>query len=184
VSVDAVSWVLRGGPDGGALPIAICTGDEVGERSVRLVLLVVAEHANRDHLAWPAVATIARESGQPARLVKRCLRVLERGGQLSVVVRGGGRNRPTCYRLAVRKGDSTDTVSGAGKGVAYDTVSPRERVSPATERVSPAVIKGVVGDTRTLEPKEPRARDDEYMPGITFDEHGWMVPTAQENHLP
>jgi hypothetical protein len=66
--------------------------------SARLVLLVLAEHANGDSPAWPSVATIAQEANITERGVQLALHELERLGEVKVDP-GGGRKRCNGYHL-------------------------------------------------------------------------------------
>ena len=113
MSVAATTWVLRGGPDGGGIVIDAKPGDGVSALTCWAVLVVLADHANRDHLSWPALATIAACVRADTRTVRRALRVLERSGLIATVTPGGGRNRSAVYRLAVGNPDGAVRVSSS-----------------------------------------------------------------------
>ncbi len=66
----------------------------------RLVLLAIADHSNKDGLAWPSAGRIACETLLSLRQVRRCLSELERAGEL-VIERGAGPNRTHVYRIVV-----------------------------------------------------------------------------------
>lgn len=55
----------------------------------RLILVVIAEHADKNGLAWPSIQTIARLANCSARFVKETIAKLK-SGEL-VIERGGGR---------------------------------------------------------------------------------------------
>jgi len=57
----------------------------------RLVLLILAAHAGKDHLAWPKQATMARLCGVTDRSVRNALRELEELGEIRVITSGRGR---------------------------------------------------------------------------------------------
>ncbi len=68
LSVQAFSWVIN---------------HSQSEQGARLVLLVIAWHADQDGKdAWPSVATLARKSRLSVRDVQYCLRKLEQSGEL------------------------------------------------------------------------------------------------------
>jgi hypothetical protein len=67
--------------------------------SARLVLAVLATFADKGHCAWPAVATIAFMANLSERHVQNDLRRLVELKELEIVRLGGGRNRPTWYRI-------------------------------------------------------------------------------------
>ncbi len=65
----------------------------------RLVLLALAERANSDGAAWPALPTLIAMTGLNRATVQRSISALERAGLLSRVT-GSGR-RSTRYQLAI-----------------------------------------------------------------------------------
>ena len=78
--------------------------------STRHVLMVLADHVNharRDCLVWPSVATIARKCGLSERTVQGCLKELIALGELVVVKKGGGRNYSTLYRINLKTPQNT-----------------------------------------------------------------------------
>ena|ERR1700676_1484656 len=86
MSCEAVKWVLR---------------NSKAKGSARLVLLSIAEHADRNgERAWPSIATISRETGVHRASVFRSLIVLVQIGEVEMVRSGGGRHSQTNhYRL-------------------------------------------------------------------------------------
>ena len=64
----------------------------------RLVLVVLAECANKNAVCWPSMATIAERSGISVRHAKRVVHALEKSGHVSIE-RGNGVSHPNKYRL-------------------------------------------------------------------------------------
>lgn len=93
-------------------------------RGLRAVLLVLAEAANGDGIAWPSRATIAERACISDRQVRRLLGDLEDLGRItSERGRRGGRGRSTRYRVTPRADDGSaharelsDGPSGPRKG--------------------------------------------------------------------
>ncbi len=87
-----------------------------------LVLLALADYANEDGIAWPAVSTLARKARMSSRNVQRWLSTLQRDGELKVL-RNQGRRGVNIYQISVpqadlEKGDarSTGDIRGVPKG--------------------------------------------------------------------
>jgi hypothetical protein len=72
--------------------------------SARQVLRELAEHANAAGEAWPSVARLAERTNLSARQVQRGLTRLLELRELEVVKVGGGKRRPTRYRVVPRNG--------------------------------------------------------------------------------
>lgn len=72
-----------------------------------LVLLALADHADHDGRAFPAVDELARKSRMSERHVRRVLRELEESGEVQTDVGGyvDGRPRASTYRVVLGKGD-------------------------------------------------------------------------------
>jgi hypothetical protein len=165
MSVQAITWVLRGGPDGGGVVIDVKPGDRV-----RNVMFVLADYANRDHLAWPSLTTIMGCARVSERTARRALRLLERSGLIMTVTPGGGRNRSAVYRVDVRNPASPGPVSSSETRPSQRETRPGPRLNPAT------------GGPRSHEPKEPRVpgwRQVDLGDGRT----GW-VASPQEQERP
>jgi len=120
VSIEAVRHVLEQSKTKGAQ---------------RLILLVIAEHADRNGHAWPSVETIARLANCSQRFVKRTIAKLD-AGEL-VLERGGGRGRSNRYRIPLEKVNSGSPITNL------------ERVNSGTERVNSDAQKGEPRFTRT-----------------------------------
>ena len=93
--------------------------------AARLVLLVLARHADLTGVCWPGIRTIARQAQVSLRTVQRSLRLLQEYGELDVLP-GAGPHGQNLYRLRLvvpgqnkpRENDnesrSYDTLSGGG----------------------------------------------------------------------
>lgn len=106
--------------------------------SAKLVLLILAEHANEDSggVAWPSVATIARLAGLSERQVQVHLtKLIGQGWIFTTSRRGGGAGNTTRYQLnfarmrAVqqRNGEAGNTHSESEEGEARRTKGEAER---------------------------------------------------------
>jgi hypothetical protein len=152
----------------------------------RLVLAIIAEHADEDGLAWPCRQTIARKAATSVRNVSRLIRLCRDAGELEVVEFGVGRGRSNRYRVRVTEsqkgdtcvpfsggdmgdatvtlsspnGDTADTLCG-GKGDGTVTLSEGERVTMRDQRVTNRVEKGDSQSPQTTknhqEPPPPQA---------------------------
>ena len=83
-----ISDVLMGGEDGDALEIIISSKKHkksLGDMTVRLVLLALAYHANKDSLAWPSLKTLEKETGIDERKVRVALEVLQENSWIKKV---------------------------------------------------------------------------------------------------
>jgi hypothetical protein len=68
--------------------------------AAKLVLLALANYANRDGGCYPSVAALVGKTGLSRRAVQDGLRQLEALGEI-VTARGGGRRRPSEYRITL-----------------------------------------------------------------------------------
>jgi DNA-binding transcriptional MocR family regulator len=92
MSMQAVVWVLE--------------HERSTEGTARLVLLSIANHANREGTdSWPSIDTIAWEVNRDRRTVQRALQWLAEQGLIEVEVQGGGsmkhqaNRRPNRYTI-------------------------------------------------------------------------------------
>lgn len=154
MSVFAVTSVLHG-----ALGI---------DPTQKLILLVIAEHANRDSggRAWPSIATIARLGCVTDRRVQYNLRALEAAGWLSIEQRSaGGRGRTSVYRLNLPRMRQNMLLKGAADGTVGQHGGPPQRVPqtaplPVAETVPPATGNGAAGGKKTLLPAAPEPSNE------------------------
>jgi len=121
MSFEAVRWILENSKTKGAQ---------------RLILVVIAEHADKNGLAWPSIETIARLANCSERFVKETIAKLK-SGEL-IIERGGGRGRSNRYRIPIERVNPTSPFEET------------ERVNSETERVNSDAIKGEPCFTRTI----------------------------------
>lgn len=141
MSVHAISWVLK---------------HSAAEGTNRLCLLVLANYADEEGLAWPGVSRIAREMRVSERTAQRAIRSLAAGGHVEVVPQGApdsrirADRRPNAYRLRTR-GDDSVTPHGVtpdaprGDNQRADGVtplSPEPSVEPSEEKPSATLRDG------------------------------------------
>jgi hypothetical protein len=78
----------------------------------RLVLLALADHADHDGYAWPAIDRLAHKTGLHRRTVQIALAESEAAGELTREM-GGGRHNTTLYRITVGPVDNSVEKGGA-----------------------------------------------------------------------
>ena len=66
-----------------------------------VVLQAIADYANADGIAWPAVATLARKTRMSKRNLQRWLSALQRDGELQVL-RNKGRRGSNVYKICLQ----------------------------------------------------------------------------------
>lgn len=92
----------------------------------KLVLAILADHANKDAVCWPSVATIARESSLSLRQVQKCLNSLQKASLLHRDFRSG---HSTKYYLKIplsnMRGSKEQPLSN--KHLSPSIVHPRPR---------------------------------------------------------
>ena len=111
----------------------------------RLVLLAVADHCNEEGIAWPSVDRLGRRANLGPRQCKRCLRELERLGELSIQ-RGKGPHHTHIYRVTICQGDNLPRVTSKAFG---GDISGSQGVTRMTPNPS---------EETTKEPKEKKTR--------------------------
>lgn len=141
--------------------------------TARLVLLILAEAANRDegHETWLAVDTIRQRTGLSERAIQTALRDLEATDEIGRVGAGrGGRSRSTRYRILL-------VTKGAG-AAPFDQ---GERVQELPERVQETTEKGAGAAPDPLRTeKNRRARAPAQAPRRAANTHnnGGGIPNA------
>jgi len=96
--------------------------------TAKLILIILAEHTNRNGVAWPSVATIARYACISEHRTKHVLRKLQEDEWFALESKGSRPGRTSRRRLNMDK--------LVRKSVADDTISKDENVSPATPLTS------------------------------------------------
>ena len=102
----------------------------------KVLLWVLADHANQQDSCWQSVKTLAEEAEMSERQVQRSIISLENKG-LVQVQRGSGRHRTSLYRLTLPSRD--ERVTFETERVTFET----ERVTSETERVTPTSPESV-----------------------------------------
>ena len=128
--------------------------------TARLVLLALANYANEDGTAWPALSTLARDTRLSVRQVRYLLRHLDDAGELQTAI-GSGPRGTNVYRLT-----PGNALPPPGN------VLPRQ--STAAPRQSSVVTPG---STASL-PRQPIAAD----PLRTVIEPSVAVSEWEEHH--
>lgn len=148
---------------------AVWDDPDIQDDGELVVALALADHANDLGECYPAIARLAEKCRRTPRTVKRILRRLEEAGKLSTEG-GAGRGNTNLYTLKPgAKGDAHVTVSSPEKVTpASEKVTPAspparpEKVTPVTQKVTPASRKGDARVTQTIknhqEPSEERER--------------------------
>ena len=143
-----------------------------GDSTAKLLLIVLADYANDEGMAWPSVRTLTDEVEKQDRQIQRALRKLEEEGLIRLGDQTLTRNypkgqRPTVYEVLPDKprrrargtGVTHDTSTGdmhdTPTGVTHDTSTPVTHdttpVSPTTPpRCHPRRLTGVTHDTQTV----------------------------------
>jgi hypothetical protein len=80
----------------------------------RLVLLALADHADHDGYAWPAIDRLAQKTGLHRRTVKRSLDEAVLAGELRRTTTGGGRHVTTVYQVLLAVDISPDFSTKGG----------------------------------------------------------------------
>lgn len=88
----------------------------------KLLMLAVADHTNKDGVAWPSINRLAGLIGVTPRSIKRLIQYAEEAGELKVN-RGAGRGHTNEYFIML-KGDTGDTIKD------------KEKVTPVAEKVT------------------------------------------------
>lgn len=75
-----------------------------GDSTAKLLLIVLADYANDEGMAWPSVKTMAEETEKSERSIQLLLRKLEqmrliRKGDQKLVAKYAKGRRPTVYKL-------------------------------------------------------------------------------------
>jgi hypothetical protein len=114
----------------------------------RFVLVALADHADHDGYAWPAVDRLAHKTGLSRRSVQRALSDAELAGELVRTV-GTGRGNPSLYQITVGPVDISSEFST--KGVTLTPFKNAKGRHTRRERVTESAIAPLVNR------KEPRS---------------------------
>ncbi len=139
-----------------------------------VVLLAIADYANEDNIAYPAVATLARKARMSVRNVQRWLRILEQDGELNVL-RNKGRRGVNIYKLCLPSGipDEGDTHVTNDIG----GVNPATHVSSSGDaRVTQSVNQSSIQPT----PVVPKGGDADFWIETCFKCFGQSVHSVRQ----
>lgn len=139
--------------------------------SKRDVLLVYADHANEDHLAWPGVALVAWKVGVSERQVQRVLRSLVTDGLLKIAGREKGGRRSavdgatTIYQVCLEAGQRKPPRPAPKGDTQMSLLLRRPKAPRVTSDAPKGDGSGSKGDTQMSpepsfeEPVEPSVPD-------------------------
>lgn len=150
--------------------------------TAKLVLMILAVHADDNGTAWPSVATIAQLACISEDRAKHVLQRLQHDEWIVLESKGRGPGRTSRRRLnlskLVRNRVADDTIS-VTQNVSSTTRLRNENVSPTVENVSLATRERVAGDTRTIKNlQQNRIAPNEK---ISFDAaRGWQGITDED----
>lgn len=111
--MEASKWVWSHGPE---------------QASERLVLLALADWADKAGTCWPSMTSIAKRACVDERSARRIIRRLEKSGHIATQ-RGTGRNGCSVYQLRIDRPDAEESTTRLAKG---DSESPGHTV-PRTQ---------------------------------------------------
>lgn len=128
-----------------------------------VVLQAIADYANADGIAWPAVATLARKTRMSKRNLQRWLSALQRDGELRIL-RNQGRHGTNIYRVCVpthrrERGDAHGT----------DDVCVAKSVTPASSTNDASVIQSVSESLIESTPIIPKGDDIDFWIRVAFN---------------
>lgn len=116
--------------------------------AARLVMLALADYADKDGVAFPSIPTLSRKAGLSGRHTQRVIRDLTRRGDLAVE-EGRGPHRTNRYRVTVCQGDS---LSGMTCDASKGDIPSREKATPVSPKPSDGTLKEPSGHRQREEP--------------------------------
>ena len=168
-----------------------------GDSTAKLLLIVLADYANDEGMAWPSVRTLTEEVEKQDRQIQRALRKLEDMGLIRLGDQRLTRNypkgqRPTVYEILPakprRRGRETGDMHDTGTGDMHDTTTSvtEDTTTPVTHDTTPVTHTtpprcharrgtGVTHDTQTViettnKPSRESTRAKNQNPERSFDE--------------
>jgi hypothetical protein len=135
----------------------------------KLVLLMIAWHADDAGIAWPSVKLLAKEAGEMSeRQAWNIVRDLKASGELDVEV-GGGRGHTNRYRVMVGNPEAHNTEIGNSENISVNSAAPETLKFPTVnngETLKFSTLNTEMGFRGTvIEPsvkKEPSLREPSY----------------------
>ena len=128
-----------------------------------VVLLAIADYANADGIAWPAVPTLARKVRMSKRNVQRWLSSLQRDGELKVL-RNEGRRGVNIYKICLPL-DNAKRSDADGTGDA-GVARPVTRVSSTN---AASVIQSINESSIQSTPVVPKGDDINFWINVSFN---------------
>jgi Helix-turn-helix domain len=127
-----------------------------------LVLLALADYTNSEGIAWPAVSTLAGKARMSERNVQRCVRALQKAGELEVR-QNQGRKGSNIYRIRLLPDVNTPDATDIRDASVAKGVSPTSLTSDAvvTQSVSEPLIEST--------PIVPKGDEIEFWIQVCFD---------------
>ena len=130
----------------------------------RLVLVVLAECANKNGVCWPSMPTIAARAAISVRHAKRVVHGLERSGHISIE-RGKGASHPNRYRIL--NGDTGVTLLSKQTVTEESPFRDDQTVTKHAKTVTQRVQNGDIAmSPEPVEPPKNQREDAE----IAFDD--------------
>jgi Helix-turn-helix domain len=127
-----------------------------------LVLLALADYTNSEGIAWPAVSTLAQKVRMSKRNVQRCVRALEKAGELEIR-QNQGRRGSNIYRVLLSNIESNNPDAH----VIGDT-RVAQRVSCASLRNDTSVAQSVSKPLKESPPIVPSGDEIDFWIKICF----------------
>ncbi len=138
------------------------------------VLLAIADRADGEGFAWPAVADVAERSRISERQTRRIISELIEAGEVDCTDRAGGRSRSSRYRITLVNPDTKADINPD----TYDRVNGETR--------TPRVVKADIAvSPERLEPKEQLSARTIAVHAIlsTIDKDGYQLPKFTAERL-
>lgn len=130
-----------------------------GDSTAKLLLIVLADYANDEGMAWPSVKTMAEETEKSERSIQLLLRKLEqmrliRKGDQKLVAKYAKGRRPTVYKLfPTAKKSETPVNATVERGETHFT----PRVQPASPHgCNPLRFRGATHFVSGVKPTSPK----------------------------
>lgn len=128
-----------------------------------LVLLAIADYANVNGDAWPAVATLARKARMSVRNVQRSISALQRAGELKVHS-NQGRRGSNIYKICL---PLIEPINGDGPGTSDARVA--DPVTPMSSSGDAGVTQSVNESSIKPTPIVPKGDEMEFWIKLSFD---------------
>jgi hypothetical protein len=128
-----------------------------------VVLQAIADYADADGIAWPAVATLARKTRMSKRNLQRWLSALQRDGELQVL-RNQGMRGSNIYKICL-------PAAEADKGDTYGTndTGAAKHVTPVSSTNDASVIQSTSESSIQSTPIVPKGDDIDFWIRVSFD---------------